>query len=136
MFLLDTNVISEMRKDKPHGGVLAWLDHVPESSLRLPAVAIGEIQKGIELTRKTDPAKAAEFQSWLDKVVRTFPILPADAAIFQQWAKLRHGKPNHHLEDALIAATALVHGLTVVTRNSKDFKAFGVNLLNPFLFGR
>lgn len=136
MFLLDTNVVSELRKNKPHGGVLAWLDQAPESGLHLSAVTAGEIQAGIEITRKLDPAKAEEIQSWLDELTRSFPILPADAVVFRRWALLMHGRADHHLEDGLIAATALVHGLTVVTRNTKDFKPFGVALANPFRFGR
>jgi len=136
MFLLDTNVVSELRRNKPHGAVLAWLDQTPESGLYLSAVTIGEIQKGIEITRGIDAAKAESIQSWLEALGAGFPVLPADAAVFRQWAKLMHGRPDHHIEDALIAATALVHGLTVVTRNAKDFKPFGVALLDPFKFGR
>ncbi|MCD9007038.1 type II toxin-antitoxin system VapC family toxin [Luteimonas sp. XNQY3] len=136
MFLLDTNVVSELRKNKPHGGVLAWLDQAPDSGLFLSAVTAGEIQAGIEITRKLDPAKAKELQSWLDELTQSFPILPADAAVFRRWALLMHGRADHHLEDGLIAATALVHGLTVVTRNIKDFKSFGVALLDPCRFGR
>ncbi|MBS0458413.1 MAG: type II toxin-antitoxin system VapC family toxin [Proteobacteria bacterium] len=136
MFLLDTNVVSELRKSKPHGAVLAWFQQAPESGLYLSAVTIGEIQKGIEITRTIDPAKAQEIQDWLDGLVGNFPILPADAAIFRRWALLLHGHSDHHLEDALIAATALAHGLTVVTRNVRDFKPFRVAVFDPFRFGR
>lgn len=136
MFLLDTNVVSELRKKKPHGGVLAWLKQVPEAGLYLSAVSIGEIQAGIEVTRGLDPAKAEEIQSWLDELAQSFAVLPADAAVFQRWARLMHGRPDHHLEDGLIAATALTHGLMVVTRNTKDFKPFGVAQVNPFQHGR
>ena len=136
MFLLDTNVVSELRKHKPHGGVLAWLYQAPEAGLYISAVTIGEIQAGIEITRGLDPAKAQEIQAWLDQLAEFFPILPADAHVFRHWARLMHGRSNHHLEDGFIAATALAHGLTVVTRNTKDFKPFGVALLNPFLFPR
>ena len=136
MYLLDTNVISELRKDKPHGGVLAWWQQAPMSGVYLSAVSIVEIQKGIELTRRPNPQRADELQVWLDEVVRAFPILPADAIVFRRWAVLMHGKSDHHPEDALIAATALVHGLTVVTRNVRDFKPFGVASLDPFKFGR
>ncbi len=136
MFLLDTNVVSELRRSKPHGGVLAWLDQAPEAGLYLSAVTIGEIQKGIEITRELDSDKADDIQSWLDDLVAAFPILPADASVFRQWARLMHKRPDHHIEDGLIAATALVHGLTVVTRNVKDFKPFGMSLMDPFKFGR
>lgn len=133
MYLLDTNVVSETRKSKPHGAVLAWLKATPEQSLYLSAVTLGEIQAGIEITRERDMAKAAEIEIWLEQLAQSFQILPVDAAAFRCWAKLLHRRANHHLEGALIAATAMTHGLTVVTRNTKDFEAFGVLLLNPFL---
>lgn len=133
MYLLDTNVVSETRKSKPHGAVLAWLKSTPEQSLYLSAVTLGEIQAGIEITRERDMAKAAEIEIWLEQLAQSLRILPVDAAAFRCWAKLLHRRANHHLEDALIAATAITHGLTVVTRNTKDFEAFGVMLLNPFL---
>ncbi|MBS0213894.1 MAG: type II toxin-antitoxin system VapC family toxin [Proteobacteria bacterium] len=136
MFLLDTNVVSELRRNKPHGAVLAWYQQAPEHGLYLSAVTLGEIQKGIELTRALDAAKASEIQTWLDGLACNFPILPADTAVFRQWARLMHGRSDHHLEDALIAATALAHGLTVVTRNVRDFKPFGVAVFDPFRFGR
>lgn len=136
MFLLDTNVVSELRRNKPHGGVLAWLDQAPEAGLYLSAVTIGEIQKGIEITRAIDPGKGDDIESWLDELVAAFPILPADASVFRRWARLMHKRSGDHIEDALIAATALVHGLTVVTRNVKDFKPFGVPLIDPFKFAR
>ncbi|MBA3623114.1 MAG: type II toxin-antitoxin system VapC family toxin [Methylibium sp.] len=132
MYLLDTNVVSEVRKRKPHGAVLAWLEAAPESALHVSAVTLGEIQAGIEITREQDRAKAAEIETWLEQLAQSLQVLPADAAVFRRWAKLMHGRPDHHLEDALIAATALVHGLTVVTRNTRDFKPFGVALVDPF----
>ncbi len=136
MFVLDTNVISEMRKKKPHGGLIAWLESVPQNGLYMAAISFAEIQKGIELTRKLDPAKVEELTGWADQLAASAVILPADAVIFRQWAKLMHGKPDHHQADGMIAATALVHGLTVATRNVKDFKPFGVATLDPFKFGR
>ena len=132
MYLLDTNVVSELRKPRPHGGVVAWIQAVPESRLFLSAVTVGEIQAGIEITREQDAPKAEAIEGWLDQVARSYQVLAADARVFRQWALLMHGKPDHHLEDGLIAATAITHGLTVVTRNTKDFKPFKVELLNPF----
>jgi predicted nucleic acid-binding protein len=132
VYLLDTNVVSETRKPKPHGAVLEWIRAVPDQSLHVSVVTIGEIQAGIELTRERSAEKAAEIEAWLDQVAQTFNVLPVDAPIFRRWARLMHRKPDHHLEDALIAATALSHGLTVVTRNVRDFEPFGVSLLNPF----
>ncbi len=133
MFLLDTNVVSEVRKLKPHGAVLSWLQSTPDHALYLSAVTLGEIQAGIEITRERDVAKATEIETWLEQLAQSFQVLAVDAAVFRCWAKLMHHRNNHHLEDALIAATALTHDLTVVTRNTKDFADFGVRLLNPFL---
>ena len=132
MYLLDTNVISELRKAKPHGAVIAWFQSVPSQTLHLSAVVLGEIQAGIELTRENDKAKALEIEAWLDGLQASFAVLDADTAVYRQWAKLTHRTPDHHDQDAMIAATALVHDLTVVTRNVKDFKPFGVAVLNPF----
>lgn len=132
MYLLDTNVVSELRKPKPHGAVVAWLQAAAPATLFLSAVTIGEIQSGIERTRELDSAKADEIESWLDDLARQIQVLPADSAIFRRWARLVHRENDHHLEDALIAATALERHLTVVTRNVADFKPFGAPTLNPF----
>jgi len=131
-YLLDTNVISELRKHKPHGAVQAWIESIPEEALYVSAVTIGEIQSGIEITREQDEAKADEIEQWLDELARTGNIIDTSAPIFRRWARLMHRRADHHLEDALIAATALVHDLTVATRNVRDFEPFGVELVNPF----
>lgn len=132
MYLLDTNVISELRKPKPHGAVLAWLKSVDDSELHLSAVTLGEIQAGIELTRDQDAAKAAEIEAWVDLAASAYNVLPMDGAAFRAWARLMHRQSDTLYEDAMIAATAQVHRLTVVTRNMADFKPFGVKVLNPF----
>lgn len=134
MYLLDTNVVSELRKPKPHGGVLAWLESVDDTKLYLSAVTLGEIQAGVEITREQDAAKAAEIEAWLELVASSYNVLPMDAAVFRRWARLMHRTSDTLYEDAMIAATADVHGLTVVTRNVADFKSFGIALLNPFAF--
>ena len=132
MYLLDTNVVSELRKPKPHGGVLAWFQGLEDTLLHLSAVTLGEIQAGIEITREQDAAKAEEIEAWLAQVAAAYNVLPMDAAAFRAWARFMHRRSDTVYEDAMIAATAQVHGLTVVTRNVADFKAFGVPLLNPF----
>ncbi|HEU4620784.1 MAG TPA: type II toxin-antitoxin system VapC family toxin [Burkholderiaceae bacterium] len=132
MYLLDTNVVSELRKPRPHGAVVAWLQSVDDSKLFLSAVTVGEIQAGIELTRSQDPTKADEIEAWLELVATAYNVVPMDAAAFRTWARLMHKKSSTLYEDAMIAATALVHGFTVVTRNVADFKPLKVQLLNPF----
>jgi hypothetical protein len=133
VYLLDTNVVSELRRPRPHGAVVAWLRDVPDSDLHLSAVTIGEIQTGVEITRERDPEKAAEIEGWLDRVAATLNVLPMDGGTFRRWARLMHRRSDQLLEDAMIAATAQMHDLTVVTRNVRDFEAFGVKTLNPFL---
>jgi toxin FitB len=132
VYLLDTHVVSELRKPKPHGAVLAWFESLDDTQLHLSAVTIGEIQSGIEITREQDAAKASELDAWLEMVASSYNVLPMDAATFRAWALLMHRRSETVYEDAMIAATAKVHGLTVVTRNVSDFKLFGVPLLNPF----
>ncbi len=132
MYLLDTNVVSELRRVRPDGAVLAWLEGIAEADLHLCALSLGEIQAGIELTREQDPDKAAQLERWADQLATAYNILPMDAAPFRLWAKLMHRKSDTLYEDALIAACALAHKLTVVTRNVRDFAPFDVPVLNPF----
>jgi toxin FitB len=136
MYLLDTNVVSELRKPKPHGAVLQCIQDTADADLHVSAVTIGELQAGIEITREQDAAKAAELERWLGQVATTFNVLPMNAAAFREWARLMHRASDTLYEDAMIAATARVHQLTVVTRNVADFKPFKVEVLNPFLTPR
>ena len=129
---MDTNIVSELRRPRPHEGVLNWLGGVSADRLFLSAVTVGEIQAGIEITRERDETKAGELASWLDRVVAGYGVLPMDAAAFREWARLKHGKSDTLIEDAMIAATAKVHRLTVATRNVRDFRNFGVDMVDPF----
>jgi predicted nucleic acid-binding protein len=131
-YLLDTNVISELRRQRPHGAVLAWVQALDETQLFISAVSVGEIQAGIELTREQDPAKAEELERWLAQVASSFQVLPMDADCFRVWARLMHRKSDTLMEDALIAATAQVHRLTIATGHVADFSALGVKVFNPF----
>lgn len=132
MYLLDTNVVSELRKPKPHGAVLQWIQEAADADLHVSAVTLGEIQAGIEVTREQDIGKAAELERWLELVAKSFNVLPIDAPAFREWARLMHRASDTVYEDAMIAATAKLNKLTVVTRNVADFKPFGVTVLNPF----
>ena len=132
MYLLDTNVVSELRRPSPHPAVLDWIRRASADQLYLSAVTIGEIQAGIEVTRQQDAAKAEHLESWLDRVLATYEVLDVDAPAFRIWAKLMHGQSDTLMQDALIAAVATVHRLTVVTRNIRDFQHFGIPTLNPF----
>jgi predicted nucleic acid-binding protein len=132
MYLLDTNVVSELRKPRPHGAVVAWIEGIEDADLYLCAVTLGEIQAGIEMTREQDAIKAAELEAWAEQLAASYNVLPMDAATFRLWAKLMHRQSDTIYEDAMIAACALKHKLTVVTRNVGDFANFQVPLLNPF----
>jgi predicted nucleic acid-binding protein len=132
MYLIDTNVVSELRRPRPHGAVLEWIRGADDADLHLSAVTIGELQAGIELTRMQDRDKADILQRWLDALEVQYAVLPMDGRTFREWARLMHRRSDTSYEDAMIAATARVHGLTVVTRNVADFRAFDVPLLNPF----
>ena len=133
MYLLDTNIVSELRRPRPHPSVLDWLRGVPAEHLHICAVTIGEIQAGIELTREQNPDRADELEEWLDhRVIADFEILTVDAAAFREWARLMHRRSDTLMVDAMIAAVAGSHRLTVVTRNVSDFDALGVPTFNPF----
>jgi toxin FitB len=132
VYLIDTNVVSELRKPRPHPLVIAWLRGVSNRDLFLSAVTVGELQAGVEVTRRQDESKAQEIEAWVDQIAGTWNVLPMEVKAFRQWARLMHGRPNKLIEDAMIAATAYIHGLTVVTRNVRDFVSLGVPTLDPF----
>ena len=137
MFILDTNVVSELRKvkaGKADKGVSAWADSVDAASLFLSAITILELEQGVLLVERRDAAQGALLRSWLERyVLPEFEnrVLPIDATVARRCAGLHVPDPRSE-RDALIAATALVHGMTVVTRNVADFAASGVRLLNPW----
>jgi predicted nucleic acid-binding protein len=131
-YLLDTNVVSELRKTKPHGVVIQWLNGLAPEQVFLSAVTLGELQTGIERTRGQDPKKAIEIEGWVDQVAASFQVLSMDARCFREYARLSEGRPDHLIEDMMIAATSRVHDLVVATRNQKDFEDLGVTITNPF----
>ena len=137
MYLIDTNVISEARKGtKANPGVRAFFAQTREQAVPvyLSVVTIGELRRGVELIRhRGDHAQASMLETWLTHLLAQFAdqILTLDSDIAQIWGRLRVPQPEHAL-DKQIAATALIHGLTVVTRTERDFNATGVRVLNPF----
>lgn len=135
-YLIDTNVVSEMRKPKPHGGAAAWLNRLEAGQGYFSAVTFGEIQRGVELVRKQSAGKAAEIEAWALQLERVSQVLAMDAACFREYARLMAGHSDTLAEDAMIAATARVHGLTVATRNVRDFAGFDVSVVNPFDVGK
>jgi toxin FitB len=131
-FLLDTNVVSEMRKRKPHGGVSSWFNALAPDHMFLPAIVLGELQAGAEITRMQDAEKAREIEDWIDRIADTLSVVAMDGPCFREHARLMHGRADPLWEDAMIAATARVCGLTVATRNERDFALLDVPVWNPF----
>ncbi len=131
-YLLDTNIVSELRRPRPHGAVVAWLNTQPNERIFLSAVTMGELQAGIERARHQDSAKADEIEGWLSELPELYRCLAMDAVCFREWARLMDRKPASLSEDAMIAATARVHGLIVATRNERDFAQLDVRIHNPF----
>jgi len=135
MFLLDTVIISELRKPlhQRNPNLVKWIEAVSSQDLFVSVVTIGEIERGIERQRQVNPQFAANLAVWVDVILRTYEgrILPVDIAIARRWGRLSHQIGNKGL-DLAIAATALEHGLTVVTRNVADFERTGVSVLDPF----
>lgn len=133
-FLIDTNVISEVRKEaRCDPAVTLWYSSIKDSDLYLSALILGEIRKGIELARPRDLAKAEALQAWLGAVVEAFGdrVIPVDRFVSDAWGRMSATRPIP-VVDGLLAATAKVHGLTLVTRNDTDVIGLGVRVLNPF----
>ena len=133
MFLLDTVIVSELRKKKPDAGVLRWVSRQQDDQLFLSVVTLGEIERGIEKRRKAAPAFADELSAWFESLTRLYAdrILPVTPGIALRWGRLS-AQLGHDGADVLIAATALAHELTVVTRNTGHFDPAGVAVINPF----
>jgi toxin FitB len=137
MFVLDTNVVSELRKSKTgkaNKNVTAWATNVPVGSLFISAITLLELEVGVLMLERRDKTQGAVLRIWLDQyVLPTFVgrVLPVDTAVAQRCARLHVPNPSSE-RDALIAATALVHSMTVVTRNVADFEPTGVSILNPW----
>jgi predicted nucleic acid-binding protein len=137
-FLLDTNVISELMKPRPSRNVIAWTDETPEALMHLSVITVGEVRKGIDLLRDDDPRRSA-LQSWLDRDVRirfAGRLLAFDDGVAERWGQLEAIAKKRRLTlptiDAQLAATALHHGLTFVTRNTADITPTGVPVFDPW----
>ena len=133
-FLIDTNIISEVRKGvRCDPSVAIWFDGVPEDQLFLSALVVGEIRKGVELARPRDPDRATALEAWLSTLAAGFAnrILPIDRAVAESWGRMSAVRTVPVI-DGLMAATALVHDMTLVTRNEADVVGLGARVLNPF----
>lgn len=132
MFLLDTVIVSELRKKRPNAGVVRWVSKQQDDQLHLSVVTLGEIQRGIEKRRKVDAEFADALAAWLERLIRLYAdrILPVTPSVARRWGCLS-AQLGHEGADLLIVATALTYGLTVVTRNVSDFEPTGVNVINP-----
>lgn len=136
-WLIDTNIISEIRKrDRCHPAVAAWWGGVAEHDLFLSVLTLGEIRRGITALRPRDPARATALEAWLGAVAEAFGprVLGVDAAVAEAWGRIATVR-TVPVVDALLAATATVHGLVLVTRNTGDVAGLGVRVLDPFVAG-
>jgi len=137
-YLIDTNIIFEIRKGaRADANVAAWYEAVPDESLYLSVLVLGEIRRGIERKRPQDAAQAIALEKWLAAIRDGFGerILPVDRAVAEEWGRMAAPRPLS-VVDGLLAATAKIHGLTLVTRNTTDVRGLGAPLLNPFQPGR
>ncbi|MDE2992189.1 MAG: type II toxin-antitoxin system VapC family toxin [Chloroflexota bacterium] len=133
MYLLDTNVVSALRRPDRHPGPIGWLQAQRPSDVFLSVVTIGEIERGIAQQQRHDPSFARELSVWLDRVLTWYGdrVLGVDVPTARRWGRLS-GDLGHESADLIIAATALEHGLTVATRNTRHFEPAGVEVFNPF----
>ena len=127
-------VISDLRKHKPHSGLLSWYSSHPQADYAISAVTLYEMQAGAEVTRRQDPHKAKEIEQWVDDIVTVCQVIPLGIYEAREAARILIGIPVELLEDAMIAATARIHNLTISTRNIKHFKLLQVPIVNPYDF--
>lgn len=134
MYLVDTNVISELRKgDRCDPNVVAWYSGTPDDRLFTSVLVVGEIQRGIDIARRSDPQRAAALGNWLEEIVTAFShrVLPVDSEVAQVWGNMSVVRTVPVI-DCLLAATAQAHGMILVTRNTSDVEGLGAEVLNPF----
>jgi len=133
-FLLDTNVVSELRRIRPDAKVRAWIDGVASIDLHLSVLVAGEIRRGIELLRPREPGRAREIETWLDGLVDAYEarLLPVSAAVAAAWGRLSARRPLP-VADGIMLATAEVHGLTLVSREALSLSDLGVPTLDPWV---
>ncbi|MGB7097267.1 MAG: type II toxin-antitoxin system VapC family toxin [Xanthobacteraceae bacterium] len=137
-YLIDTNIISEVRKGAQcDPNVAAWFASIADAEIYLSVLVLGEIRKGIERARRSDPQRASILEDWLDAVRRSFAdrVLPIDQQVADEWGRMS-GKRSVPTIDALLAATAKIHGMTLATRNLSDVADLGADIINPFETGR
>lgn len=134
MFLLDTNIVSELRRPSCHGAVRAWWNSVPRHRVAIPAMVLAELQDGVEIARRQDRIKAIELERWIDRIMAAYTVIPMDGEMFREWSRMMAGKADHLMQDAMIAATARLQHMIVVTRNVRDFEPFEVEVYNPFTY--
>ena len=129
---MDTNIVSELRRPRAAAALVDWFDAQSASSLFLSIVTVGEIRQSVEQLRRRDPKQAGQLDRWLNGLTQFYEdrLLYVDRAVAEEWGRMR-AKKSVPVTDALIAATARTHGLTIVTRNVKDFAGLGVEVLNP-----
>ena len=132
-YLLDTNILSETRRKQPDPRVTSFLASTDDSALYISVLSLGELRKGIAIKQRTDPTSARQLTTWVDGLELGFAdhILPIDAAVAQLWGTLSADRPRPVI-DTLLAATAIIHNLTLVTRNTADLRGIKVPILNPW----
>lgn len=133
IYVLDTDVVSELRRKRPNKAVVQWISEIPAVDLSLSVLVIGELRQGVERLRRSDRAAARQLDRWVEELQRSFSdrLLPVTATIAELWGRLNATGPRP-VVDTLMAATAIVHGYVLVTRNQRDVETTGVQLLNPF----